>query len=148
MIDARNNPYVLQFLGLSPPPFAADLPRQAEAAAPAPVYRPLVVQIQAPATLSRVNSSGQTTSAEHRASMHRHYKSAEHETAATAAASAGVAGVGMDMEPEPEPQPEPQVAIEVSEELVGPPGLSGGGASSSPAKLFEDDDSTSDEDAI
>ena len=86
MIDARRNPYVLQFLGLAPPPFAAD----PEGAASEPVYRPLVVRIQAPKTAARGSAGASATSAEHRAAMHKHYKSSEG-SAATDAAVVGAA---------------------------------------------------------
>ena len=165
MVDARRNPYVLQFLGLAQPPLAASanddtLARQAgdhDAAATPPVYRPLIVKMQQ-TPLKRLGSSGgRQTSVEHRASMHKHYKSTERQPDSTtsscdsgngggAAAGGSVAAAANDAAP----QPEPQTATEQSEELLGL-GVGGGCAvaatpSSTPSKLFDDD--TSDDDGI
>ena len=166
MVDARRNPYVLQFLGLAQPPLAASanddtLARQVgdhdTAATRPPVYRPLIVKMQQ-TPLKRLGSSGgRQTSAEHRASMHRHYKSTERQPGSStsscdggnggdAAAGGSVAAAANDAER----QPEAHIATDQSEELLGLDIVGGGAAAatplSTPSKLFDDD--TSDDDAI
>ena len=148
MINARRNPYVLQFLGLAQQPLAlGETSDRGSSAASVRVYRPLIVQMRQAQLKTTGSNIDRATSAEHRASMHRHYKSTERQSDSTASHESSAT---MDIEP----QPEPQIVTEQSDELLGPDigGAAGDGAtaavlsSSASTKLFEDD--TSDDDAI
>lgn len=150
MVDARRNPYVLQFLGLAQPPLAAAA-NDRDASTLQSVYRPLVVRMQQ-TPVKRLASAERTTSAEHRASMHRHYKSTERPSdSAGRDSSSGVGGSVTTVVIDEEPQPEPQVATEQSEEVLDSfgggagGGGGGGGGSAASTKLFDDDTSDDDE---
>eukprot|EP01043_Picozoa_sp_COSAG02_P063579 COSAG02_NODE_9051_length_2349_cov_1.213333_2_plen_436_part_00 len=146
MVDARRNPYVLQFLGLAQPPLAATA-NDGDAATIQSVYRPVVVRMQQ-APIKRLASAERTTSAEHRASMHRHYKSTERQSDSDTCrgSNGGSESLGALVIDE-EPQPEPQVAAEKSEEVLGPvvSGDGDGSAAATSTKLFDDDTSDDDE---
>lgn len=156
MIDARRNPYVLQFLGLVHLPLAAAITdgvptMQAgdhdAVAAPRPVYRPLIARIQQAPLRKTSSHSERTTSAEHRQAMHRHYKSTDlqHNDSSNGTSAAVGEATGTAELVDAEPEPEPEVATEVSEEVLKP-NIGGGDGGRGATKIFEDD--TSDEDEI
>jgi hypothetical protein len=145
IVDARQNPYVLQFLGLAQPPLAATA-NDGDAAIQS-VYRPVVVRMQQ-TPIKRLASAERTTSAEHRAAMHRHYKSTERQSDSASCrgsneGSESVTALVIDEEP----QPEPQVDTEKSEEVLGRviDGGEDGSAAAKSTKLFDDDTSDDDE---
>jgi len=148
MIDARRNPYVLQFLGLAPPPFAAD-PDGQEAAGP--VYRPLVVRIAVPKTSSaspRGSAGATATSAAHRAAMHKHYKSSEGTSAAAEEGEPPELHESTAQSAAVTAEPEPDGAGSWTPAEISRMSAASPANRSSSTKLFEDDDTDDDDDEL